>query len=556
MKNLVLICCNDNYVSKSIVSLDLFCSYNPDYTKVIIGTSFSDEAKILCKEYNIIIKEIDLSKDFIDLDKRKYGSNYPIECFYHLYAYKLFTEYDYIIQIEPDIYTNKKIEIDFNLIKYIGGSYTQNNLIKYYNTIMKDYEKIKKIYGNGDIYQNRICGGVRVYNISGLQKIEFYEKIVSYYQTSIKIDAQRCGDDSLMVMYQLINPTHIYLLEPEFHVIFYEKINFENLKKITFFHFGGPTPKYWNIDKNTKLRKMQRYFYDNMIEFIYNNYNIDFIEKYLPEIYINIENVKIPFYYYADDINFGDLITPYYLEKYCKNDTYEYDFTGKKPKIISCGSIMRLCNEKTIVYGSGIKNIKQNINKGIIKIVRGPLTRKRLLAIDCYCPPVYGDPGLLLPLYYNPQINKKYKLGIIPHYIHYNVINKMYKDSKDIKIINLVNKNIELVIDDILSCEKTVSSSLHGIIVSDAYNIPNKWVKFDNKISGDDTKYYDYFQSVNRKDIEYLNCIDYKKLPDNIYDIIGDVNITYDINYLQKKFFMDKNGIKNYTKYLFKKFLM
>jgi hypothetical protein len=553
MNNIVLISCNDHYVPKSIIALNLFISYNPEYTKAIIGTKFNDKTKELCEEHNILILEVDLSNDFIDLNKRPYGTQYPIECFYHLYAYKLLHDYDFIIHIEADIYTNRKINIiDLEKIKYVGGSYIPNNTIKTFTPIANDYPEIKKVYGNGNIDQLRISGGVKIYNIKGVNSINFYEKIVEYYQTSLKIKRPRCGDDSLMVMYQLLNPSHVTLLKPHFHVINYNLINI-NFDYITFFHFAGTTPKYWKIKKSSELKhNMQRFFYDNMIEYIYNNYTPEFIKKYVPEIFVDITNVEIPFYYYNTEYNFGDLITPYLLTKYCEKDTYKFDFSNKNPKIISCGSIMRLCDEKTIVYGSGIRDIDQDIKKGIIKSVRGPLTRKRLIEIGCYCPPVYGDPGLLLPLYYNPTITKKYKLGIIPHYIHYDKINKMYKDLEEIKVINLINTNIESVINDILSCEKTISSSLHGLIVSDAYNIPNTWVKFDNNIRGDDTKFHDYFKSVNRSDTNFVDCMDYKKIPENTYDMIKDVNINFDVNNLQKKFFMDKNGIKPYTKYLYK----
>jgi hypothetical protein len=300
------------------------------------------------------------------------------------------------------------------------------------------------------------------------------------------------------------------------------------------------------------MKPLVRYFYENMVEYIYNNLSAVFIKKYLPELYVNISNVKIPFYYYEKEDNFGDLITPYFLNKFCKNSKHMYNFNIKGPKIISCGSIMRLCHEKTIVYGSGIRDINQDIKKGIIKIVRGPLTRARLLKIGCYCPPTYGDPGLLLPMYYNPEIEKKYKLGLIPHHIHYDVIKKMYGDREDILVIKLINKNIENVIDDILRCEKTISSSLHGLIVSDAYNIPNKWVKFNNKINGDDTKYRDYFMSVNRVDKSFIDCDNYKKIPDDVLDMIKDVNINFDFEKLKEKIFFDEKGIKNYTKYMYK----
>jgi hypothetical protein len=294
-----------------------------------------------------------------------------------------------------------------------------------------------------------------------------------------------------------------------------------------------------------------------MIEYIYNNFSIDFIKEYLPEIYVNIENLKIPFFYWKGEYNFGDLITPYFLKKFCNSDDYIFDFEEKNNnrKIISCGSIMRLCNKNTIVYGSGIRDINQDITGGIIKIVRGPLTRNRLLKINCYCPHIYGDPGLLLPIYYNPIIEKKYKLGIIPHYIHYVKVNELYKNDKNILVINVINKDIELTINDMLRCEKIISSSLHGLIVSDAYNIPNKWIKFDNLIKGDDTKFHDYFKSVNRNDINFINCFNYKKIPDNVLDQINNVSISIDLNKLKDKMFFDERGIKNYTKYLFKMYI-
>jgi pyruvyltransferase len=557
MKNCVLICCDNKYVPLSIIALNLFTEYNNNYDKVIIGTQFSSEMKELTKLYNIRIIEVNLNNDFININKRPRGKKYPIECFYHFYSYKVLDNYNYIVVIHPDIYTNKSLDVDFNFISYIGASYySKEDLISSNKNITNDFSKIKSAFSNPILNQTRISGGFFIYNVQNLKKINFYEKIVHYYKKSWNINAPRCGDYSLLLLYQMLNKEHIYLLEPEYNVTNYNNDFTEKyIDRIILFHFTGSTKNYWEINyKEQNLNDIVRYFYDNMVEYIYNGYSQEFIKKYLPTIYIDISNIKIPFYYYNEKNinNFGDLITPYFLRKYCDKKDYSFCFNNRLPKIISCGSIMRMCNENVIVYGSGIRDINQNIKKGIIKIVRGPLTRNRLLKINCYCPPTYGDPGLLLPLYYNPKIQKKYKLGIIPHHIHYNQIKKMYSNDNSILIINLINNNIEIVIKEILKCQKIISSSLHGLIVSDAYNIPNKWIKFNNEIKGDDTKFYDYFSSVNRKDIEYINCYGYKKIPHNVLSLIENVNISFDLIKLKKKMFFDENGIKNYTKYLYK----
>ena len=278
MKKLVFITCNNSYVLKSIVALKQFLLKNEDYDMAIIGTTFSNEMKELCYKHNILIKEIDLSSDFINIDKRPAGHQYPIECFYHFYVYKLF-DYDYVIQIEPDIYTNKKINIDLSKIKYVGGSYSPHLFISNFYTIMDNYDKIQKsISKRGDIHQNRIHGGVKIYNVNGLKEINFYDKIVEYYKLCWKLNCPRCGDDSLMVLYQLFHKEHITLLKPEFHLIFHNKINISP-DDIIFFHSTACNPKYWNIKDPDKESSVVRFFYDKCIGFIEKNFDSDFKKK-------------------------------------------------------------------------------------------------------------------------------------------------------------------------------------------------------------------------------------------------------------------------------------
>jgi pyruvyltransferase len=166
------------------------------------------------------------------------------------------------------------------------------------------------------------------------------------------------------------------------------------------------------------------------------------------------------------------------------------------------GSILQRCTSKSIIWGSGFiseKSICKEIPKNILA-VRGPLTRKKLLDQGIECPKVYGDPALLLPeIYPAKKYAAKYKLGIIPHFLDKNDLAlKIFSNNSKIKIIDIQNADPLKVVDDILNCEKIVSSSLHGIIISDAYHIPSVWIQFSKPIGEDDFKFQDYFASVER----------------------------------------------------------
>jgi len=224
-----------------------------------------------------------------------------------------------------------------------------------------------------------------------------------------------------------------------------------------------------------------------------------------------MENYKL-FWWRGKHYNFGDEITPWLFKKMCDiNQSSPCNIKLEKgPIILAVGSIMRLSSAKTSIWGSGIRNIDQSDFTEAKKYhaVRGPFTRKQLLNLGYTCPAIYGDPGLLLPKYYNPSISKKFKLGIIPHVSEYEDIKKKYSKLKDVLIINLTTNDIEKVVDDIVSCETTVSTSLHGIITSVAYGIPTRWLKYSDRITGDDIKFYDFFASLDNRVFSTFNYKD------------------------------------------------
>ena len=201
--------------------------------------------------------------------------------------------------------------------------------------------------------------------------------------------------------------------------------------------------------------------------------------------------------------NYGDLLG-YYLANKVSDKKIVFAWPKKRnllnfyrPIYLTVGSIIHNADKNCIIWGSGFINKNMTIAPAKICSVRGPVTRNLLTKQGHRVPKSFGDPALLLPKYYNPKVEKKYKLGIIPHYTDYKDLIKIFNNNENIKVINLMSDDIEKTTYEILECEKTISSSLHGLIVSHAYHIPSLWTKFSDKPFGDDMKYDDYFLSVN-----------------------------------------------------------
>lgn len=216
--------------------------------------------------------------------------------------------------------------------------------------------------------------------------------------------------------------------------------------------------------------------------------------------------------------NWGDAINPTLIEFFAGeipthiNDLESY----LGPVYYVVGSILDRAKNNSVVWGSGFITEKSTISANPkILAVRGPLTRKSLLNQGIDCPEIYGDPALLFPLIYKPvNSKKKYKIGVIPHYVDKeNAFVKNLENNPDVLVIDITQDKFKFI-DEINSCEIIFSSSLHGIIASDAYNIPAYWVEFSDKVIGNGFKFEDYFLSVNRPLIKPMVITENTELED------------------------------------------
>lgn len=203
--------------------------------------------------------------------------------------------------------------------------------------------------------------------------------------------------------------------------------------------------------------------------------------------------------------NYGDLLGKYLVEKisnkkvvWVKPATFSL-YNLIFPIYVTIGSILTHVNKNCVIWGSGIISSDYKIKKAKFLAVRGPQTRQLLINQGHEVPEIYGDPAILLPLYYAPKIEKEYEIGIVPHYNDFTIVRNHFKDLKNVLVIDLMTNDIEGTTIQFLKCQKIISSSLHGIIVGHSYKIPAIWQPFSDKPFGDNIKFQDYFESVNIK---------------------------------------------------------
>lgn len=225
--------------------------------------------------------------------------------------------------------------------------------------------------------------------------------------------------------------------------------------------------------------------------------------------------------------NWGDDINYYFLREIIIRPLVLLNRTSlafrlKLRNFLVIGStIDMLCYAHTEVWGAGIIDGSKPLMVKPIKVhaVRGPLTRKKLLAEGVECPEIYGDPALLIPFYYRPNKQKCYKYGIISHVSNQASVANLHLNGKcisecaDVRIINLGHYiHWHDIIDQVCECEVILSSSLHGLIIAEAYHIPNIWIEFGKPLIGGHFKFHDFFLSIHR-DREKPIFIDGMEIP-------------------------------------------
>lgn len=168
--------------------------------------------------------------------------------------------------------------------------------------------------------------------------------------------------------------------------------------------------------------------------------------------------------------NWGDRLTPLLLNKFSR---LKIDWAPVElAEIVCVGSILGNLvkpNYTGTILGSG-KLFPNGLvpQKANILALRGPLTAKGVKGDFAI-----GDPGLLADELVNVD-KKLYNLGIVLHWSDHS----LEHDPRFLKydpIIIRSDGDPLTTIHTIGSCKKIISSSLHGLILADAFNIPRRF---------------------------------------------------------------------------------
>ena len=242
--------------------------------------------------------------------------------------------------------------------------------------------------------------------------------------------------------------------------------------------------------------------------------------------------------------NIGDAINPFLFQKIFSKSIINVKNVlnlGVPPVYSFIGSVLDNSKVRNLtVLGSGFKSEHSKMLIAPKKVVacRGPLTRKKLINYNISVPEVYGDPAILLPDYLNPDVEKKNKIGVVPHYVDQdNAVLEKWCKRDEVKIIDVFSP-METFVRELKSCELIVSSSLHGIILAHAYQIPATWIRLSDRIAGGDFKFKDYYSSVKSKSntlnissqedlnkvLDKSNLPDISLLKDSLMEAFQDLN--------------------------------
>lgn len=200
-------------------------------------------------------------------------------------------------------------------------------------------------------------------------------------------------------------------------------------------------------------------------------------------------------------LNWGDAMSPVMVALLTGAAIERVPFRSERPRLAAVGTVAHgFSGGEVWFWGSGCSptlnpaappsvqrpyRIPENTRLHVAA-TRGPATAALLGAGEADVP--FGDPVWLLPRFYRPAVEKTHELGVILHLseladreseAHPRADLAAYRLDGGAGGVRLINTVTEISadalrrwVDEVLACKRIVSTSLHGMVVAEAYGIP------------------------------------------------------------------------------------
>lgn len=222
-------------------------------------------------------------------------------------------------------------------------------------------------------------------------------------------------------------------------------------------------------------------------------------------------------WYWCRIKNFGDALNSELVSllihcKIFKSSVYRSKVSGIGSLLDNFLSERQEVSDELCIWGSGfgmppVSDEEEFIRPFKCFAVRGELSKKRLENISgkSLDSVVVADPGLLANyLLDNEKIEKKYALGIIPHFADYgHPVFAKIREKVPGSIIIDINQPPRNFMKQVSECEAIAATAMHALIAADSLGIPNRWCRI-SEATTTRYKFHDYYSAFGIDEEPYL----------------------------------------------------
>jgi len=221
------------------------------------------------------------------------------------------------------------------------------------------------------------------------------------------------------------------------------------------------------------------------------------------------KELKRLYWWFRDDgtINAGDELSRDIVSRLLDMRGYSLCCSVSRKRMLAVGSVIHYANTGDCIWGTGVNGkIPENMHRYRdldVRAVRGPKTREYLQNKGIAVPEVFGDPGILtdwiypLDMLVKPEEFRSTEPSVIRHLNEPPAELPSGTREIDPRVSSMAFTR------EIVRSSCVLSSSLHGVIIAEAFGVPAVLVR----PGSDETefKYEDYFRGTGRSGARFAS---------------------------------------------------